>query len=217
MKRPFEVTDEHDLSDIVFTLDVKCTSDNTIYVTSDDLILDPNYPEVKPVNYRDGNEKPIVIVKMRKGQELRLKAIARKGIGKDHAKWIPVATASFQYMPDIHINESAMTEMTEQEKEEWCKSDPSGTFKYNQVTRRVEIEDKEKYRFDDECLVKARDMGHPNIVEIRQKQDEFLFKVESTGVLSAEAIVRQAIDGIMDKINVLSTSVHALEGADMEA
>ena len=42
-------------------------------------------------------DKPIVIVKMRRGQELKLKAIARKGIGKDHAKWSPVATARYQF------------------------------------------------------------------------------------------------------------------------
>lgn len=38
---------------------------------------------------------------MRKGQELKLKAIVRKGLGKDHAKWIPVATAVFQYVPEV--------------------------------------------------------------------------------------------------------------------
>ena len=137
MKRPFEATDENDLTDIVFNLDIKCTTDQTLAITTDDLVLDPGYPEIRPVNYRcvpcawgmgpcmeqglhawgaqsgcqypgilrlrsaclrdpDENTKPIVLVKIRKNQELKLRAIARKGIGKDHAKWIPVATAVFQ-------------------------------------------------------------------------------------------------------------------------
>lgn len=216
MKRPFEVTDENDLTDVTLSLDVKCKQDTTMYVTTDDLMLDPMYSQVKPTNYRDSEvgEKPIVLVKMRKNQELKLRAIARKGIGKDHAKWIPVATAVYQFMPVIKINDALMDALTEEEKEEWCKSDPSGTFKYNPLTRRVEIEDAEKYRFDDECLNKAEEMGYPGIVSIDMKQDEFIFRVESTGVLSAESIVRQALDIIMDKINTLSSAVRELAAAE---
>jgi DNA-directed RNA polymerase II subunit RPB3 len=138
MKRPFEATEDDDLVDITFTLDVKCTTDQTLSVTTNDLQLDPFHEDVKPVHYKSQtDEKPIVLVKMRKNQELKLRAMARKGIGKDHAKWIPVATAVFQYMPVIKINDRLMDQLTEKEKEDWCKSDPSGTFRYNQLSRKV--------------------------------------------------------------------------------
>jgi len=42
-------------------------------------------------------------------------------------------------MPAIKINELLVDEMTEEEKEEWCRSDPSRTFKYNQLTKRVSM------------------------------------------------------------------------------
>ncbi|MED6127983.1 hypothetical protein PIB30_093307 [Stylosanthes scabra] len=45
----------------------------------------------------------ITIVKLQKVQEVKLRTIARKGIGEDHAKWSPVATIIFMYKPEIHV------------------------------------------------------------------------------------------------------------------
>jgi DNA-directed RNA polymerase II subunit RPB3 len=135
MLRPFE-DDGSKLTEVTFNLSVKCTSDETMYVTSNDLQLDPMNPDIRPVGYGDDSEA-IIIVKMRKGQELTLRAIARKGVGKDHAKFIPVATAVYQYMPDIKINELLMEELSLGEREDFCKSTPSGIFKLDPITHKV--------------------------------------------------------------------------------
>mmetsp|Transcript_34731 Transcript_34731/g.87890 ORF Transcript_34731/g.87890 Transcript_34731/m.87890 type:complete len:313 (-) Transcript_34731:540-1478(-) len=215
MIKPFEATgDPNEITDIVFSLDVKCTTDSTQYVTTDDLQIDHQFPDVAPIFYRDESqqEKPIVIVKLRKGQELKLRAIARKGIGKDHAKWIPVATAVYTFMPDIKINDAIVEQMTEQEREEVVKADPSGTFRYNQVTRKIEIEDPERYRYDNELLNKVDEIGKTGAVQITQRQDCFVFKVESTGVLPAEEIVRQAAHILLQKIDGLAQQVREAVG-----
>ena len=70
-------------------------------------------------------------------QELKLRAIARKGIGKDHSKWQPVATVTYQYMPEIHINHALMDTLSKKEKEEWVEATPTKVFSLNKVTQQV--------------------------------------------------------------------------------
>lgn len=63
--------------------DVTC-KDEYMYVTAD-MINNPEYNEIKIVN------GDIILVKLSKGERIKFRAIAKKGSGKDHAKWMPVS------------------------------------------------------------------------------------------------------------------------------
>lgn len=47
----------------------------------------------------------IVIAKLRPGQEMEMELHCQKGLGREHAKWSPVATASYRILPEITILE----------------------------------------------------------------------------------------------------------------
>eukprot|EP00882_Tetradesmus_deserticola_P028695 GHRQ01031970.1.p1 GENE.GHRQ01031970.1~~GHRQ01031970.1.p1 ORF type:complete len:212 (+),score=80.39 GHRQ01031970.1:263-898(+) len=116
MVRPFEEFAEGQLAEVEFSLNVKCTEGRSLEVTDLDLVPDASH-SVVPVTQalmkqQGGSVKPVVLLKLGRNQEIKLRAIARKGIGKDHAKWIPVATAVFQYVADISINQGLMDELT---------------------------------------------------------------------------------------------------------
>lgn len=165
------------------------------------------------MGYRSPNDRGILIVKMRRGQELKLRCIARKGIGKDHAKWQPVSTAVFQYVPEITINHAAIDSLTEDQREELCDADPRRTFRYNKVTRQVEVVDPLLYQYDGEVLAKAVELGVPGCIDIVQRQDAFCFRIEGTGVLHTREIVSMAFEILLSKLQTLIVGVESIGGA----
>ncbi|KAI3805041.1 hypothetical protein L1987_27042 [Smallanthus sonchifolius] len=205
---------------VEFHLRAKCINDQTLDVTSKDLYSSDH--TVVPVDFSDsgsGYENPeeqrgITIVKLRKGQELRLRAIARKGIGKDHAKWSPAATVTFMYEPEIHINEEMMETLSLEEKTSVVESSPTKVFALNPQTQQVEVVDPEAYSYDDEVLKKVEAMGKPGLVEIYAKEDSFIFTVESTGAIKASQLVINAIDVLKQKLDAVRLLEDTVEADD---
>lgn len=203
---------------VEFHLRVKCMSDQTLDVTSKDLYSSDH--SVVPVDFSDSTgyesaeQKGIIIVKLRRGQELRLRAIARKGIGKDHAKWSPAATVTFMYEPEIHINEDLMETLTLDEKKNLVASSPTKVFDIDPNTHQVVVVDAESYTYDDEVIKRAEAMGKPGLIEINAKQDSFIFTVESTGAVKAAQLVINAIEILKQKLDAVRLSDDTVEADD---
>jgi DNA-directed RNA polymerase II subunit RPB3 len=83
--------------------------DVAITITSQDLVV--HSPDVSIVHFSNEEERQkshdegIAIVKLGPGQRIKLEAIAKKGIAKEHAKWNPCATVALKYDAVVKLNE----------------------------------------------------------------------------------------------------------------
>jgi DNA-directed RNA polymerase II subunit RPB3 len=86
---------------VKLTLHAKCTSSDVMKVYARDLVVDPMRPNqwVGTPIITDPEGQGSLICKLRQGQELKLTCIAKKGIAKEHAKWMPTAAVGFEYDP----------------------------------------------------------------------------------------------------------------------
>jgi DNA-directed RNA polymerase II subunit RPB3 len=108
-----------ELCSVTLTLRARCTGDEIMRVYARDLVVDSmraNEWVGTPV-ITDPEGLGTVICKLRKGQELKMKCIAKKGIAKEHAKWAPTAAVGFEYDPHNKLRHLDLWYETDAEKE----------------------------------------------------------------------------------------------------
>ncbi|SPO03451.1 probable DNA-directed RNA polymerase II chain RPB3 [Cephalotrichum gorgonifer] len=163
-----------DSCSVRLSLHAKCTSDEVMKIYARDLVIDSNRKSLdlgNPVIMDPDGNGPL-LAKLGRGQELKLVCIAKKGIAKEHAKWMPTSAVAFEYDPhnklhhlDLWYEEDAQAEWPKSKYAEWEDPPQEGeVFDYHAVA------------------------------------DRFYFEVEGVGTLEPDEIIQGGIRVIQQKL-----------------
>lgn len=175
-------------------------------------------PRIQPAHFASEQEEAtatddgIALLALGRGQRIRLTAFAVKGIGKEHAKWSPVAVATYKFDPIVTLDEARINaDMPERARLDLARSCPRNVFAFLPASRAVVLDNPQECIFCRECIHKMEDYRttpeEALPVTVRHSSDTFHFTVESTGALAPAAIVRSALVVLAEKLHVLKTAI----------
>ncbi|KAL7557302.1 hypothetical protein ACA910_016262 [Epithemia clementina (nom. ined.)] len=146
--------------------------------------------EIRPI-YPD-----ILLAKLRPGQSIELEAHARKGIGKDHAKYSPVCTASYRLMPHVEL----LHDVYDEDAEELVHVYEPGVFRLVPTTPGGSdppgTRQKAVVHNPYACTMSRNFMRHATLakaVKITRLTDHFIFSIESVGMCSPAVLLAEAL------------------------
>jgi len=150
-------------------------------------------------------ENDILIAKLRPGHELDIRMVAIKGVGKDHAKFSPVATVWYRLLPEIILNRPIIGEKAQRLQQ--CFSPGvidlvEQKSEHGDKIEQVAVVNKYGARYDGCSRNVYRYEDLKDAVTMNKISDHFIFTVESTGALLPENLVVQAIDILADKCDI---------------
>jgi len=170
------------LCQCTLTLEKEAIDEETMVYSGD---LSSQDPEVVPAS------EDIPLVKIAPNQRLIIEAYARLGTGQENAKFQPVATVAYKYVPVVSVDKS---------KCEMCGDC-------------VDICPKDILVLEDDTITTQNTLEcslceacmkvcEPDAIRIESKSGSFLFTVESSGALPPEKIIEVATDIMKERIGV---------------
>uniref|UniRef100_A0A914VE30 DNA-directed RNA polymerases I and III subunit RPAC1 n=1 Tax=Plectus sambesii TaxID=2011161 RepID=A0A914VE30_9BILA len=148
----------------------------------------------------------ILVAKLRPGQEIEARCHCVKGLGRDHAKFSPVCTATYRLLPIIKIKEEIKGEAAHL----FQKSFSDGVIAINVNSNGEEVAVVQDARRD---LCSRNVLIHEELaskVELSRQRDHFMFSVESSGALRSSDLVVEACKVLEEKTRDLRRLVSSV-------
>lgn len=142
-------------------------------------------PAIIPVSSK------VPIAKLAPEQKIRLEAYARLGKGKDHARWQPVSACAYKFIPTISVDQNLCDSCGD-----CVKVCPNNIL--------VKTGNKIEIRNINNCTL-CRDCVHacqkdPKAIDITWDESSFILNIESTGALTPERILYEALNILNGKL-----------------
>lgn len=158
----------------------------------------------------------IIIAKLARGQRIHMQMLARKGVGKDHAKWSPMCTVSYRIVPPaVELVLDRMNELFSFEQRKELVSFSQGLLKMNDTSGALEYETPflmgriavtpDTTRKSGELAVMAGGKAS-EVVKFNHKVERFEFMAETTGAMSPRRALSMALGILQRKIDMLSAN-----------
>lgn len=159
-------------------------------------------------------ESAIAIVKLGPWQRVRLRAHAKLGWGKIHARFIPVCTAIMKYDYEVDINSAAMERLGSEDRRAFVEACEPGLFEFVQDGETVRVADVTRManHMEVERLAATMSVTDAPLVRVTRRPGRFRFEVETTGALSAVQVVRGALGALVGKLDSIRQAVASAAG-----
>lgn len=185
---------------VLFTMRVECDRDRKS-VYSGDLKWEP-VSDAQEKRFRDNPPRPIsddiLVAKLRSGQEIELSCNCEKGIGKEHAKWSPVCTATYRLMPHIKLTKPVVGKDAEKLK----KSCPKSCFDIEDGPGggKAIVADARSCTTCRECITSFDGEAHGLV--LGKEKNHYLFSIEAVGQVPATKLFERALEKLQQKCEV---------------
>jgi DNA-directed RNA polymerase subunit D len=150
----------------------------------------------------DSKIKPVYdtipLLKLKEDQEVDLEAVAKLGIGKDHAKWVPTTVCAYKQYPDITFNED--------EEVIYAVADncPRGVLAADKDEGRIDIVDIENCSLCKTCVRTAK-AADSKFINVGYRENDFIFKIETDGSMPPKEVLLKACDVLDSKADEFIT------------